>query len=296
LAVSRFPAIPDFSGDIESLGPVLRAMKDSLEELTAQRQGASLGAPMMFVQEPMPRQDATTRLRYGDLWINSHTQATHYWNDIEWVLTTPEATPFPDTVTNALNLLRSVIAGDGLSGGGELTADRTLNVDATVVRTTRTLTAGSGLTGGGDLSANRSFSIPTAGVVRSMLEAPTLGDSIRVRADAEQSSTSTSNTTAFNICIVRGGDVRVTFDFKAAGTATAEIQVNGTTVSTQTTSSGSYVTRTVDLTGVPNGGRISVLFRHSTTLSSCEIRNIRVRTDGEMVLAVPMRANLSDMG
>jgi hypothetical protein len=185
--VSRFPAIPDFSGDIESLGPVLRAMKDSLEELTAQRQGTSLGAPMMFVQEPMPRQDATTRLRYGDLWINSHTQATHYWNDVEWVLTTPEATPFPDTVTNALNLLRSVIAGDGLSGGGELTADRTLNVDATVVRTTRTLTAGTGLTGGGDLSSNRTLGIANGGVDTTQL-ADTAVTSAKIAANAVRRS------------------------------------------------------------------------------------------------------------
>lgn len=53
---------------------------------------------------------------------------------------------------------RSVIAGDGLSGGGDLSADRTLTVDGTVVRTSRSVLAGTGLSGGGPLSANRTLS------------------------------------------------------------------------------------------------------------------------------------------
>jgi microcystin-dependent protein len=69
--------------------------------------------------------------------------------------------------TNSTNLSRSILAGDGLSGGGLLDRDRTLNVDSTVVRTTRTINtnSGSGLTGGGDLSANRSLSVDST-VVR----------------------------------------------------------------------------------------------------------------------------------
>ncbi|MFW5941902.1 MAG: tail fiber domain-containing protein, partial [Chloroflexota bacterium] len=56
-------------------------------------------------------------------------------------------------------------AGDGLSGGGDISASRSFAVDATVVRTSRTLTAGNGLTGGGDLSANRAFNLQTPGTV-----------------------------------------------------------------------------------------------------------------------------------
>jgi hypothetical protein len=67
-------------------------------------------------------------------------------------------------------------AGNGLTGGGTLAADRTFNVGAgdgisvaadsvavnsSVVRTSRTITAGSGLTGGGDLSANRTLAVDT---------------------------------------------------------------------------------------------------------------------------------------
>ena len=49
-----------------------------------------------------------------------------------------------------------------LSGGANLSADRTLIVDtAFLVTSARTLSAGSGLSGGGDLSADRAFSVNT---------------------------------------------------------------------------------------------------------------------------------------
>ncbi|WP_176472051.1 phage tail protein [Vreelandella alkaliphila] len=57
---------------------------------------------------------------------------------------------------------RSISAGDGLSGGGNLGANRTLSVDNTVVRTTRTISTGTGLTGGGSLASNRTLSLDTA--------------------------------------------------------------------------------------------------------------------------------------
>lgn len=64
------------------------------------------------------------------------------------------------TATNhAVRADRSISTGDGLSGGGNLTANRTLAVDATVVRTSRSINAGDGLFGGGNLSANRTLSV-----------------------------------------------------------------------------------------------------------------------------------------
>ncbi len=77
---------------------------------------------------------------------------------------------------------RTLTAGAGLTGGGDLSADRTFDVvalDTTIdvqangirvdpllvaiilnsVPQTRTLTAGAGLTGGGDLSADRTFDV-----------------------------------------------------------------------------------------------------------------------------------------
>lgn len=90
------------------------------------------------------------------------------------------------TVQAALNELdtekaltaRQIISGGGLTGGGDLSADRTLAVgagtgitvnaddvalDTTSTRNTDhagvTLTAGAGLTGGGDITASRSFAV-----------------------------------------------------------------------------------------------------------------------------------------
>jgi hypothetical protein len=54
---------------------------------------------------------------------------------------------------------RLVIAGDGMTGGGDLSADRTFSVNSTVVRTTRSVIAGNGLTGGGTLAADRTFTV-----------------------------------------------------------------------------------------------------------------------------------------
>lgn len=76
---------------------------------------------------------------------------------------------------------RALTAGAGLTGGGNLSADRTFDVgagagiavtadavglDTSSTRNTDhaavTLTAGSGLTGGGDISASRSFALDTS--------------------------------------------------------------------------------------------------------------------------------------
>lgn len=70
---------------------------------------------------------------------------------------------------------RQVIAGTGLTGGGDLSADRTFNVSygttagtatqgndtrvANAVQTSRQILAGTGLTGGGDLSADRTITV-----------------------------------------------------------------------------------------------------------------------------------------
>jgi hypothetical protein len=75
----------------------------------------------------------------------------------------------------------TITAGNGLTGGGDLSADRTLAlttpgsltatstnnaagshthaIDATIARSAITITAGNGMTGGGDLSANRTLNV-----------------------------------------------------------------------------------------------------------------------------------------
>jgi hypothetical protein len=82
-------------------------------------------------------------------------------------------------ITNAVPDARKVIAGAGMTGGGTLVADVTLNANVTSVfgrtgavvltpadlagaggvPTSRLVTAGAGLSGGGDLSADRTFAV-----------------------------------------------------------------------------------------------------------------------------------------
>lgn len=64
---------------------------------------------------------------------------------------------------------RQINVGDGLTGGGDLSQDRTLAVDNTVVRVSRTINSGDGLTGGGNLTANRTLAVDSS-VVRTSRE------------------------------------------------------------------------------------------------------------------------------
>ena len=54
---------------------------------------------------------------------------------------------------------RSAVAGVGLTGGGDLSNNRTFAVNGTVVRTGRIGAKCNGLTGGGYLTANRTLSV-----------------------------------------------------------------------------------------------------------------------------------------
>lgn len=69
---------------------------------------------------------------------------------------------------------RSVNVGTGLTGGGDLSSNRTISLNAatiaslnlanTAVQPSRTITAGTGLTGGGDLSSNITISLSAASI------------------------------------------------------------------------------------------------------------------------------------
>lgn len=77
--------------------------------------------------------------------------------DSGWILTTnaPITLNTTSLTFSQFTGTGGITAGDGIT----LTGGNTVNVDPTVVRTTRTLTAGAGLTGGGDFSANRTVDI-----------------------------------------------------------------------------------------------------------------------------------------
>ena len=56
---------------------------------------------------------------------------------------------------------RTISTSGGLTGGGNLSANRTLGIDSTIARSATTVTAGDGLLGGGTLGANFSLSVAT---------------------------------------------------------------------------------------------------------------------------------------
>lgn len=61
---------------------------------------------------------------------------------------------------NTFGATRTITAGTGLTGGGALSADITISLNAlVVVPPSRTITAGVGLSGGGDLSTNRTIDL-----------------------------------------------------------------------------------------------------------------------------------------
>ena len=82
--MSKFPSIPEFTDDATSMAGTLRAVKDSVEQLTGKRQGQSLGSPSVFVQPFEPTPSVLTVLTRGDQWINDVTDVMSYWNGSQW--------------------------------------------------------------------------------------------------------------------------------------------------------------------------------------------------------------------
>lgn len=79
--------------------------------------------------------------------------------DAQWVVYRMIHNQSSIDLSGKADKVTTMTAGDGLSGGGDLSANRSFAVDATVVRSTRAITAGNGLSGGGDLSGDRSFAV-----------------------------------------------------------------------------------------------------------------------------------------
>jgi hypothetical protein len=99
-----------------------------------------------------------------------------------------------NTVAAKANSAVTLTAGDGLSGGGNLTANRSFSVDSSVVRTSRQVNAGNGLTGGGDLSTNRTLTVG-AGSGISVGSTTVAVDSTVIRTTGNQSMSGTKTFT-----------------------------------------------------------------------------------------------------
>lgn len=86
--MSDLPTIPDFVNTTDSMGNSLRAVKQIVDRLAGNTQGASLGAPNMFVQTAEPRNGANISLKKGDLWIRpeagDNPAKMFYWNSNIW--------------------------------------------------------------------------------------------------------------------------------------------------------------------------------------------------------------------
>lgn len=120
------------------------------------------------------------------------------------------ALPTVPALANKANNSITITAGTGLTGGGDLTASRTLTVsygtaagtaaqgnDSRIVgavQTTRQIISGTGLSGGGDLSADRTLAVAYGSAASTAVQ----GNDIRVTADqiATQASIRTIGTGA----------------------------------------------------------------------------------------------------
>lgn len=82
--MSKYPTIPDFNGDPQSLSTTLRTVKQTLEIMAGQRQGEDLGAPSVYVQVKTPNQALRSTYKVGDLWINLSTGKINFWTGNVW--------------------------------------------------------------------------------------------------------------------------------------------------------------------------------------------------------------------
>ena len=75
-----YPSIPDPTNTVDSLLNTVRALKQSMEQITGQR--ANGAAAHVFAQDDPP-----TAIAVGDFWIDTNAKsALRYWNGNEWVL------------------------------------------------------------------------------------------------------------------------------------------------------------------------------------------------------------------
>lgn len=82
--MSKFPSIPEFTNSPQEMSTALRSMKQIVEQLAGLRQGASRGAPQIFVQTTAPTTRFAISYKEGDLWINTSNHTLNYWSGNKW--------------------------------------------------------------------------------------------------------------------------------------------------------------------------------------------------------------------
>lgn len=157
---------------------------------------------------------------------------------------------------SSVPISRQIIAGTGLSGGGDLSADRTLSLANTAVtpgtytyatltldaqgRTTAassgatpalastSIIAGTGLSGGGDLSTNRTVSIATTGVSAATYVLPTLTLNAQGQATSATQATLSGDITTSAGSLATTIASNVVTNAKLAQMATSTLKGNNT--------------------------------------------------------------------
>ena len=153
---SQYPAISEPYADMQSLLRTVRELKELVETLTGQRRspGADLIARISAVEQAVDFVLGANSDR-----LAAEVQSARGGQVDLATRITQVAASVP-----AAFIARVVTAGTGLTGGGNLSADRTFALDLTYtdaryVQPARAVAAGTGLTGGGNLSADRTLSL-----------------------------------------------------------------------------------------------------------------------------------------
>jgi hypothetical protein len=82
--MSKIPAIPDFTEDVQSIAAALRVVKQAIQVIGGQGVTQSLGAPEVFVQENEPKPSRLGVFKLGDLWVNPVSQKLYFWDSRQW--------------------------------------------------------------------------------------------------------------------------------------------------------------------------------------------------------------------
>ncbi len=204
-----------------------------------------------------------------------------------------------EAIVELVNTGRALVAGTGLTGGGSLTADRTLAAD---IATQAEAEAG---TAAGKLMTPERTAQAIAALSTSGATSLTAGETIRSRVDAYLQNTNVSGyVTRHSFDFAQTGTIRVSFDGSSSSSEPAYFRVTRlrnavtTVLGSWTRTSTIWITASMDV-DVAQGDRVSVqslASARSVTSSSgkqsttttyygfARIQNVRFKTAGETLI------------